>query len=54
VDTTPEVKRATTVAPCAGNWLRDEEATGSNPATPTHVTDHCTQSQADGAEPTSA
>src|SRR5215471_6511848 len=41
-----------------GTWLRDEDAAGSNPATPTatptHVTGYRPQSQADGAESTSA
>jgi hypothetical protein len=35
VDTTPEVRRATALAARPSNWLRDEEAAGSNPATPT-------------------
>jgi hypothetical protein len=28
------------LAPHAARWLRDEEAAGSNPATPTQVTGH--------------
>jgi hypothetical protein len=45
VDISPQVKFAPALAARPGTWLRDEEAAGSNPATPTQVTGHLRSSQ---------
>ena len=34
MDATTKVKHVTDLVACPGTWLRDEEAAGSNPATP--------------------
>jgi hypothetical protein len=40
MDGLSQARHAATLVVPAGTWLRDEEAAGSNPATPTQVTGH--------------
>ena len=40
MDDRPQVTPPPALAGCVRTWLRDEEAAGSNPATPTQLTGH--------------